>query len=491
MAKILAHFREQGAKINFRKCAYTMDHIDVLGRRVSYQRIELSSVRTEAIKKPSEPKDAAALGKWQPVVVPDFDEKWSENQRIAWQELRDALAGAHVLTTPQQGKKKRLFADASAGALEGVLTQEEARGVFCPLAYVSRRLKGAELNYSVSETELLAIVFCGPKLRCFMQGEKVEYVTDHQALSWLLKQKANEKDEETRSEEELDEVVEARSGLQVILEFIDAQKAAENREMPRWHEDLSFVQNEDGIITRFYMLKVKEAVSAYLEKCVHCRLENMPRLQRVKRTLAPLVLVRKFEIVGVDVISVSPASIRGNSKVLVLASLSSSQVRARILSDDTQWDKHLAAATYAFNTSIHGTTKVSPFHAMFDTPTPELDRDILFVSEEQAAAEVDIEGSIKRLEKLIPANAGARRAQVQRWCYVKAADSVFVPGRPVILFDPPASMGLGRKSGAQGPVWMQESQMPPIMLNNLKVELARQVTELEGRLSDEPQRTFD
>lgn len=53
------------------------------------------------------------------------------------------------------------------------------------IAYYSRTLKGAELNYTVTEKEALAIVTALTLWRVFILGRKLTVLTDHKALSFL------------------------------------------------------------------------------------------------------------------------------------------------------------------------------------------------------------------------------------------------------------------------------------------------------------------
>jgi len=79
-----------------------------------------------------------------------------------------------------------IFTDASAVALGAILGQcdpDDSEYVIC---YASRLLKGAELNYSVSEKEMLAVIWAIKQFRCYIYGTVFEVVTDHSCLQYLL-----------------------------------------------------------------------------------------------------------------------------------------------------------------------------------------------------------------------------------------------------------------------------------------------------------------
>lgn len=65
-----------------------------------------------------------------------------------------------------------------------ILSQGEI-GKDLPIAYASRTLNGAEQNYSVTEKELLAIVFGVKHFRPYLFGRPFIIATDHRPLTWL------------------------------------------------------------------------------------------------------------------------------------------------------------------------------------------------------------------------------------------------------------------------------------------------------------------
>ena len=57
------------------------------------------------------------------------------------------------------------------------------------IAYASKTLSGAQLNYATTEKELLVVVFAIDKFRSYLVGAKIIVFTDHAALKYLLTKK--------------------------------------------------------------------------------------------------------------------------------------------------------------------------------------------------------------------------------------------------------------------------------------------------------------
>ncbi|KAB2597246.1 hypothetical protein D8674_000166 [Pyrus ussuriensis x Pyrus communis] len=107
---------------------------------------------------------------------------------VAFNKLKELLSTAPVIMPPDWSLPFELMCDASDYAVGAVLGQRVNK-VPHVIYYASRTLNDAQLNYSTTEKELLAVVFALEKFRSYLIGTKVIVFSDHAALKYLLTKK--------------------------------------------------------------------------------------------------------------------------------------------------------------------------------------------------------------------------------------------------------------------------------------------------------------
>ena len=92
------------------------------------------------------------------------------------------------MQSPDWSLPFEIMCDASNYAVGAVLGQRREGKPFV-VYYASRTLNSAQMNYSTTEKELLAVVFALDKFRAYLIGSPITIFTDHAALKYLLSKK--------------------------------------------------------------------------------------------------------------------------------------------------------------------------------------------------------------------------------------------------------------------------------------------------------------
>ena len=118
----------------------------------------------------------------------DVSWEWGTSQEAAFRELQEALCAAPVLAIPDPKLPYTLHIDASGYALGGVLQQDAGEGLR-PVAFMSVKMKGAQLRYAVHEQELLALVTACKHWRHYLHSElPFTILSDHNSLRFFSSQ---------------------------------------------------------------------------------------------------------------------------------------------------------------------------------------------------------------------------------------------------------------------------------------------------------------
>jgi hypothetical protein len=111
--------------------------------------------------------------------------EWTSDCENSFRVVKEMLAEAPILKTPDFKKIFILQTDASAKAISAVLSQQDDDDKEHPVCYISRKLLQREMHYPIIEKECLAIVWGVTKLHHYLAFREFIIETDHQPLIWL------------------------------------------------------------------------------------------------------------------------------------------------------------------------------------------------------------------------------------------------------------------------------------------------------------------
>jgi hypothetical protein len=98
------------------------------------------------------------------------------------------LTSAPVIQPPDWSLPFEIMCDASDYVVGVVLGQRKDKKPYV-IYYTSKTLNSAQMNYTTTEKELLAVVFACDKFRSYLVGSLVVVFSDHVALKYLLSKK--------------------------------------------------------------------------------------------------------------------------------------------------------------------------------------------------------------------------------------------------------------------------------------------------------------
>jgi hypothetical protein len=106
---------------------------------------------------------------------------------VAFDTLKMAFTSTPILIHPDPGKPFIVEMDVSNFALGAILSQFGIDGLLHPVAFYSRKLTSAKMNYQVYDKELLVIITTFEQWRPYLAGaqHRVQVLTDHKNLLYF------------------------------------------------------------------------------------------------------------------------------------------------------------------------------------------------------------------------------------------------------------------------------------------------------------------
>ena len=114
----------------------------------------------------------------------NVDSIWLDKCDTAFTYLKRLVSTTPILRRPDWDISFQISSDASDAPIGAIIGQEEDKKHYV-IYYISKNLILAELNYTVTEKEYLAVIYAINKFRHYITGYPVVLCTDHSAIKYL------------------------------------------------------------------------------------------------------------------------------------------------------------------------------------------------------------------------------------------------------------------------------------------------------------------
>ncbi|KAJ1573897.1 hypothetical protein NDA15_007015 [Ustilago hordei] len=211
VSAVLARLRQAGLYAKAEKCQFSTSQTEFLGFVVSDQGVSMDPSKTEVITNwPLLRKEAQST----PFA-------WNQAAQHAFEQLRSSFSTDTILHHFDPAQPIIVETDASDFAVAAVLSQSFDQGTRHPIAFFSKKLDPAQLNYPIFDKEMFAIVAAFKHWRQYLEGAKfpVQVLTDHRSLEYFTTTKQLNRWQARWSEllSDFDFVIQYRPGVQAGL----------------------------------------------------------------------------------------------------------------------------------------------------------------------------------------------------------------------------------------------------------------------------------
>nr|GEX80611.1 reverse transcriptase domain-containing protein [Tanacetum cinerariifolium] len=204
--KMLNRCEETNLVLNWEKCHFMCREGIVLGHKISKSGIEVDRAKVDVIAKLPHPTTVKGVRSFfgRAGFYRRFIQGFSKIARPmthllkketpfifstecidAFNTLKKKLTEAPILVVPDWNLPFELMCDASDYAIGAVLGQCKSKH-FQPMHYASKTMTEAQIHYTMTEKEILAVVYAFEKFRPYLILSKSIVYTDHLALKYLL-----------------------------------------------------------------------------------------------------------------------------------------------------------------------------------------------------------------------------------------------------------------------------------------------------------------
>ena len=197
--------KENKLYAKFSKCEFWLREVSFLGHVISTEDVLVDPTNVEVVTNWARPttitevRSFLGLAGYYRRFVQDFSKTvaplarltrkamvfvWTEDCEESFQDLKERMTTAPVLTMPDCTGNYAIFSDASKKGLGCILMQQGK-----VISYASKQLKDYEKNYPNHDLELATVVFALKIWRDYLYGERTQIYTDHKSVKYFFTQK--------------------------------------------------------------------------------------------------------------------------------------------------------------------------------------------------------------------------------------------------------------------------------------------------------------
>jgi hypothetical protein len=203
---VLQKLRDHGLFAKRKKCSFAQPSVEFVGHVVDTNGVSTDPAKVKAIAEWPIPRNITdvqsflGLANYYRRFVRGYSHvacpltnllkkeaifSWGLDQQRAFQEIKQAIITAPVLSIFDPTLPTRTEHDASDFALGGVLSQKHPDGKWHPVAFESRKFNKHEINYDVRNKEFRAVTHCLTAWRHYLLGLTFDLIVDHQSLAYI------------------------------------------------------------------------------------------------------------------------------------------------------------------------------------------------------------------------------------------------------------------------------------------------------------------
>nr|GEU45921.1 reverse transcriptase domain-containing protein [Tanacetum cinerariifolium] len=347
---MLQRCKDTNLVLNWEKCHFMVKEGIVLDHKISINGLEVDRAKVDVIAKLPHPTTVKGVrnvfrhASFYQRIIQDFSKITRPMSHLldketlfvfskycidAFETLKKRLTEAPILVVPDWNLPFELMCEASDFAIGAVLGQRKMNH-FQPIHYASKTMSEAQIHYTTTEKEMLAVVYAFEKFWSYLVLSKSVVYTDHSSLKYLLRTENLAAEHLSRLENPHKDVFEIKDiNENFPLETLanDILKAC-HEEPTGGHHGANFTAKKVFNAGFFWPTIYRDAhnlVKSY-DSCQH----QGKISQRDEMPQNVIQVCEIFDVYGIDFIGPFPSS-RRNRYILVAVDYLSKWVEAKAL----------------------------------------------------------------------------------------------------------------------------------------------------------------